>query len=86
MPLIFNGLLLSTSVTADTALKDNIPYLVTHGHALGVASNFNIFATNNYMQSSSVSNVRLAAGYFQSEGCSNLLAGQKTMIVLIVIC
>ncbi|WP_172188589.1 hypothetical protein [Lentilactobacillus kribbianus] len=77
MPLIFNGLLLSTSVTADTALKDNIPYLVTHGHALGVASNFNIFATNNYMQSSSVSNVRLAAGYFQSKGWQQSIGWTK---------
>lgn len=66
MPLIFNGLLLSTSVTANTALKDNIPYLVTHGDALGVASKFNVFALNDFGMSNPISNVRVSARLFSS--------------------
>lgn len=46
---------------------DAIGNLVSHGYALGVASNFNIFASNEYTQSSNISNARIAAGMFKAE-------------------
>lgn len=45
--------------------KTSLGYLVTHNYALGAASNFNLFATNNYVQANSVDNARIAANHFQ---------------------
>ncbi|WP_125607199.1 collagen-binding domain-containing protein [Lapidilactobacillus bayanensis] len=53
----------------------NIAYLATHGYALGVAANFNIFATNNYVQNNSVGDARIAANRFQADGGT----GQSTI-------
>lgn len=75
--LIGTLMILPLSASGDTNTKD-VSYLITHVHALGVASNFNIFATNNYIQSSSVSNARLAAGYFQSEGWQQSIGWTKS--------
>ncbi|KRN28915.1 hypothetical protein IV38_GL001123 [Lactobacillus selangorensis] len=60
----------STKSTAATYPLENhdLSYLTTHGYALGVASNFNIFATGTYSQSSSVGNARVAANKFVSKG------------------
>ena len=46
----------------------DLEYLTTHGYALGVASNFNIFATDQYSQASDLGNARVAAGNFKVNG------------------
>lgn len=64
------SVLLSAHATATKASTDDqtsLSKLVTHGYALGVASNFNVFATEQFLQSGAIKNARIAAGNFSSQ-------------------
>lgn len=73
LTLVSGGWLITGSAWAATSTeqasnkqdKTSLGYLVTHNYALGAASNFNLFATNNYVQANNVDNARIAANNFQ---------------------
>ncbi|PWF99683.1 hypothetical protein DCM90_07660 [Levilactobacillus bambusae] len=54
-----------STVNVNAKNSDDLSYLTTHGYALGVASNFNIFATESYTQDNDIGNARIAANKFQ---------------------
>ncbi|MCY9807402.1 hypothetical protein OXT66_07630 [Lentilactobacillus senioris] len=76
MAILFS-LVFTTVTSYATSAGKTIDYMATHGYALGVASNFNVFATDAstpatgndyaYIQNVSLSNARLAAGSFLAE-------------------
>lgn len=56
--------LVSQAAVTPSTDQPALGYLVTHKYALGVASNFNLFATDQYTQANSVGNARIAANHF----------------------
>lgn len=66
------------AVTASTD-QTTLGYLVTHKYALGVASNFNLFATDQYTQANSVGNARIAANHFTLDNWQQTLGWQNAV-------